>query len=128
MCKGGNISDYNLGVILSRTLSYVVAHNDYKPLYAGAIATMIYEHIETERKFKNKETKILESNLFDSTLLLKMGVIRMWNNDIVTYRFMVRHGTFECTVSLILNILTGYQTYGLLWWNSLNGKTVLQHQ
>jgi hypothetical protein len=27
--------------------------------------------------------------------------------------------------SLILNILTGYQTYGLLWWNSLNGKTLL---
>jgi hypothetical protein len=27
-----------------------------------------------------------------------MGIIRMWNNDIVSYRFMVRHGSFECNV------------------------------
>jgi hypothetical protein len=29
-----------------------------------------------------------------------MGIIRMWNNDIVTYRYMVRCGSFECTVLL----------------------------
>jgi hypothetical protein len=45
-----------------------------------------------------KGTEILESNLLDSTLLLNMGIIRMWNNDIVTYRYMVRRGIFECTL------------------------------
>jgi hypothetical protein len=44
--KEGTFPDYNMGVILVRTLSYVVAHNDSKHLYAGAIATMIYEHIK----------------------------------------------------------------------------------
>jgi hypothetical protein len=56
MCKGGNISDYNLGVILSRTLSYVVAHNDYKPLYAGAIATMM-NILKLRGSLKIKELK-----------------------------------------------------------------------
>jgi hypothetical protein len=65
--KEGTFPDYNLGLILARTLSYVVAYNDSKPLYVGNIATMIYAHIKTERKFKNKGTEILESNLLDST-------------------------------------------------------------
>jgi hypothetical protein len=52
--KEGTFPDYNLGAILGRTLSYVVAHNYSKPIYAGAIATMIYEHIKTQMKFKNK--------------------------------------------------------------------------
>ena len=90
--------DYNLGVILARTLSYAVSHNESKPLYAGAIATMVYEHIKTERKFKNIGTEILESNLLDFTLLLNMEIIRMWNNDFVMYKYMVRHCSFTCTV------------------------------
>lgn len=105
-----------------------VAHYESKPLYAGAISTMVFEHIKTDRKFKNKGTEILESNLLDSTLLLSMGIIRMWNNDIVMYRYMVRHGSFACTVLPCLYILTGYQIDGLLRWKSLNGKKLLQHQ
>jgi hypothetical protein len=56
MWKGGNISDYNLGVILSRTLSYVAAHNDYKPLYVGAIATMM-NILKLRGSLKIKELK-----------------------------------------------------------------------
>jgi hypothetical protein len=41
----GRYPDYNLGVIIARTLSYAVAHNDTKPLFVGAIATLIYKHI-----------------------------------------------------------------------------------
>jgi hypothetical protein len=44
---------YNLGVILSRTLSYGVAHNKPKPLYVGAIAIMVDGHIKEERTFRN---------------------------------------------------------------------------
>jgi hypothetical protein len=65
--KEGTFPDYNLGVIIARTLSYVVSHNDSKPLYAGAIAILNNEHIKNERKFKYKGTEILESNLLDST-------------------------------------------------------------
>jgi predicted DNA-binding protein (UPF0278 family) len=44
----------------------VVAHNDTKPPYAEAIATLVYKYIKDERNFKNRGTKILENNLYDS--------------------------------------------------------------
>jgi hypothetical protein len=49
---------FNLGEVLARTLSYVAHHNDSKPLYAGAIATMVYEHIRKEREFHKIGTEI----------------------------------------------------------------------
>ena len=59
---------------------------------------MVYEHIKEERKFRNIGTEVLESNLLDFNLLFNMEIIRMWNNDFVMYKYMVRHGTFTCTV------------------------------
>jgi hypothetical protein len=96
--KEGTYPDYNLDAILARLLSYVVSHNESKPLYARAIATMVYEHIKEERKFRNIGTEILESNLLDFTLLINMKIIRMWKNDFVMYKYMVRHGSFTCTM------------------------------
>ena len=96
--KDGTYSNHNLGVILGRTLSYDVSHNESKPLYVGVIATMVYEHIKEERRFRNIGTEVLDSNLLDSEMLLKMDIIRMWNNDFWMYKYMVRRGTFTCTV------------------------------
>jgi hypothetical protein len=80
-------------------MSYVVSHNESKPLYTGAIATMVYEDIKEERRFENIGTKILESNLLDSTMLVKMDIlIRVWNNDFWMYKLMFRCGSFTCIV------------------------------
>jgi hypothetical protein len=96
--KDGTYPDYNVGVILARILSYDVSYNESKPLYAGSIATMVYEHIKKERKFRNIGTEVLVSNLLDFDMLLNMDIIRMWNDDFVMYKYMVRRGTFPCTV------------------------------
>jgi hypothetical protein len=96
--KEGRAPDYNLGVILARTLSYAVKHNLGKPLFAGAIATMVYEHIKDEIKFSNKGTKILETNLLDFSMLIKMQIVRKWPSGIFMYQFMVRRGRLESTV------------------------------
>jgi hypothetical protein len=80
-------------------MSYVVSHNESKPLYTGAIATMVYEDIKEERRFENIGTKISESNLLDSTMLVKMDIlIRVWNNDFCMYKFMVKRGSFTYIV------------------------------
>ena len=77
--KIGTYLDFNLGVILARTLSYVVAHNESKPLYAGVIATMVYEHIKEEIRFENIGTEILESNLLDYAMFVKMVTnVTLW--------------------------------------------------
>jgi hypothetical protein len=73
--KEGIYGKYNLGVILARTFSYVVAHNECKPLYARFIATMVYAYIKEERKIGSLGTEILESNLLDFNKLLKMGIL-----------------------------------------------------
>jgi hypothetical protein len=79
-------------------LSYVVIHNESKSLYAGDIATMVYANIKEEQRFKNIGTEILESNLLDSTMLVRMDIlIRVWNNDFWKYKYMVRQGYFACT-------------------------------
>jgi hypothetical protein len=59
---------------------------------------MVYEHIKEERKFRNLATEVLESNFLDFNLLLNMEMIRMWNIDFVMYKYMVRRGSFTCTV------------------------------
>lgn len=97
--KNGTYPDFNLGVILARTLSYVVAHNESKPLYAGAIATMVYERIKEEMIFEDIGTEILESNLLDYAKLVKMDIlVRVWYTDFWKYKYMVRQGYFTCIV------------------------------
>jgi hypothetical protein len=41
--RNGVFPIFNVGVILVRGLSYVVCHSESKPLFVGAIATMVYE-------------------------------------------------------------------------------------
>jgi hypothetical protein len=96
--KEGRYHDYNLGVILARILSYDVAHNDTKLLFAGAIATLIYKYIKEERKFKNRGTKIIETNLLDSSMLHNMGIIRTSQDDVIMHQFMVKNDKYEFTV------------------------------
>jgi hypothetical protein len=97
--RNGTYPAFNLGVIFARTLSYVVYHNETKPIYAGAIATMVYEHIREERGFNNIGTEILESNLLDSTMLVRMDIlVRVWNSDFWKYKYMVRQGYLPFTV------------------------------
>jgi hypothetical protein len=93
--RNGTYPTFNLGVILARTLSYDLYHNESKPLYDGAIATMVYEHIREEWGFNNIGTEILESNLLDSTMLVKMDIlVRVWYKDFYKYKYMVRQGLF----------------------------------
>ena len=75
-CAKENIPcEYNLGVILARSLHLAVRRNntDYTPIYAGAIATLVYEHIKEERGFDNNMGSLVrESNLLDFTLTSRM--------------------------------------------------------
>jgi hypothetical protein len=63
--KEGRSCDYNLGVIISRTLHFALRNNEHgTPVFAGAIATLVYEHIKTKRHFpKDMGTVVEESNL-----------------------------------------------------------------
>jgi hypothetical protein len=125
--KNGTYLDFNLGVILARILSYVVAHNGSKPLYAGAIATMVYEHIKEERRFRNIGTEVLESNLLDSEMLLKMKIlVRVWNIIFGCISSWLGMVLSPALCFLTLNILTGYQTGGLLSKKSMNGSWLLK--
>jgi hypothetical protein len=94
--KAGRFPDYNLGVILARTLSYAVSHNSSTPLFVGAIATLY--NIKDERKLSNPGTKINESNLIDLNVLKNMGIMRLWRDGIYMYQYMVKRGHFECTI------------------------------
>lgn len=69
--------EYNLGVMLARSLHLVVRRNttDSTPIYAGAIATLVYEHIKEERGFDdNMGTLVRESNLLDFSLTDRMEI------------------------------------------------------
>jgi hypothetical protein len=97
--KKGTYPDFNLGVILARSLSYVVAHNESKPIYSGAISTMVFEYIKEEKKLGEIGTEILESNLLDFDMLFKMGIlVRAWDNNFVKYRYMVRENVSNFTM------------------------------
>jgi hypothetical protein len=88
-----------LGVILGRSLSYGVCHNEYKPLFAGAITTMVYENIGVERRFRNISTAIVESNLLDAKMLIRMDIlVGPWWIDFYKYKYMVKQGVFAWTV------------------------------
>jgi hypothetical protein len=95
----GTYSIFNLGVILARTLSSDVCHNESKPLFAGAIATMVYEQIKEQQKFWNIGTEIVESNLLDAPMLITMDIlVGPRCIDLYKYNFMVKKGVFGCTV------------------------------
>ena len=75
--------EYNLGVILARSLHLAVRRNntDYTPIYAGAIATLVYEHIKEERGFGDDMGRLVrESNLLDFTLLSRMEMSERHEN------------------------------------------------
>jgi hypothetical protein len=93
--RNGTYPAFNLGVILARILSYVVCHNESKPLFAGVIATMVYEHIREEQRFRNIGTEIVESNLLDAKMLISMDIlVGSWWIDFYKYKYMVKKGVF----------------------------------
>ena len=74
---------YNLGVILARSLHLVVSRNntDETPIYAGAIATLVYEHIKEERGFDDNMGRLVrESKLLDFALLSRMEMSERHGN------------------------------------------------
>ena len=75
--------EYNLGVILARSLNSAVSRNvtDQTPIYAGAIATLVYDYIKDERGYgDNMGTPVTESNLLDFTLTTRMGISALYDN------------------------------------------------
>jgi hypothetical protein len=93
--RTGDYPTFNLAVIFARSLSYVVCHNESKPLFAGVIATMVYEHIREEQRFRNIGTEIVESNLLDAKMLISMDIlVGSWWIDFYKYKYMVKKGVF----------------------------------
>ena len=90
--KEGVASNYNLGVMLARTLSYSVFHNESKPLFAGAIATMIHDYIKTEINSTYGGTEVPGSNLLDLEMLLRMKILLPWGDNFYLYCYMVKSG------------------------------------
>ena len=79
----------NLGVILARSLHSVVSRNnmDETPIYAGAIATLVYEHIKGERGFDdNMGSLVRESKLLDFTLLSRMEMSEHGDHYMYSYK------------------------------------------
>jgi hypothetical protein len=78
--KEGRSCEYNLGVILARTLHFAVRNNEHgTPIFAGAIATLVYEHIKTERHFpRDMGTIVAESNPLNTDLLQRMDMM-VWH-------------------------------------------------
>ena len=75
--KENKACEYNLGVILARSLNIAVSRNvsDGTPIYAGAISTLIYKYIKDERGYDdNMGTLVEKSTLLDFALLSNMGM------------------------------------------------------
>jgi hypothetical protein len=92
--KEGRRCEYNLGVILARTLHFAVRNNEHgTPLFAGAIATLVYENIRIEKHFpKEMGTEVKESNLLNTELLERMDMT-IWHRNRFPYRYMGIDGT-----------------------------------
>ena len=82
--KEGVASNYNLGVIFGR-ISFLVYHKESKPLFAGAIATMIHEYIKTDISSTYEGTEVIESNLLDKDMLVCMNILRFWAPNVYMY-------------------------------------------
>ena len=66
-----------MGVILAISLHNVVRRNatDGTPIYAGAIATLVYKYIKDERGYNdNMGTRVEKSTLLDFALITNMGM------------------------------------------------------
>ena len=81
--------EYNLGVILARSLNTAVSRNitDQTPIYAGAIATMVYNYIKNERGYgDNMGTLVQESKLLDFALTTRMDISTLyWEHYLYNY-------------------------------------------
>ena len=69
--------EYNLGVILARSLHNVVRRNatDFTPIYVGAIATLVFKYIKDERRYGDDMGTLVEkSKLLDFTLMTNMSM------------------------------------------------------
>ena len=69
--------EYNLGEILARSLHNVVGRNatDFTPIYAGAIATLVFKYIKDERRYGDDMGTLVEkSKLLDFTLMTNMSM------------------------------------------------------
>lgn len=92
--KENTPSEYNLGAILARTLHLSVNRNDTNktPIYAGAIATLVFEHIKEERGFDdNMGTLVMESRLLDFNLTCRMDMSRV-ERDYYSYCYKSANG------------------------------------
>jgi hypothetical protein len=92
--KENTTCGYNLGVILARSLHTAVSRNitDQTPIYAGAIATLVYEYIKDERGYgDNMGTPVIESNLLDFALTTRMDISVM-HGDHYWYNYLSTNG------------------------------------
>jgi hypothetical protein len=106
--KEGRRCEYNLGVILARTLHFDVRNNEYgTPLFDGAIATLVYEHIRIEKNFPEEMgTEVKESNLLNTELLEHMDIM-IWHRNHFLYRYMCIDGQRVSIMPLVLTFLIG---------------------
>lgn len=95
--KEGVDPEYNLGVIIARTLSYAVKHNETKPLHCGAIATLVYEYLKHEKNFEYMGNPVPGPVLLDTSMLLRMGILREYGTHMM-YQYMVNRGRLESTL------------------------------
>jgi uncharacterized protein YutE (UPF0331/DUF86 family) len=75
-------------------LHFAVRNNEHgTPLFAGAIATLVYENIRIEKHFpKEMGTEVKESNLLNTELLERMDMM-IWHRNRFPYRYMGIDGT-----------------------------------
>ena len=94
-CVKENIPcEFNLGVILARSLHTVVSRNftDKTPIYVGAIATLVFNYIEDERGCDdNMGTRVRESNLLDFVLTSLMDISTTYG-DQYWYNYLSSNG------------------------------------
>ena len=83
--------------MLARTLSFAVSNNEGAPLFAGVIATMIYEYIKDVVEFYDIGTEVRESNLIDKDKLIRMGILKPWGPGIYMYNYMIKGGEVRST-------------------------------
>ena len=92
--KEGTPCQFNLGVVLARTLHIAVRRNltDETPIYGGAIATLVYEHIKEERGFDNNMGRLItEAYLLDFGVTCRMEMSQ-WHKDCCHYIYKSRNG------------------------------------
>jgi hypothetical protein len=70
-------------------LHFAVRNNEHgTPLFAGTIATLVYEHIRIEKHFPEEMgTEVKESNLLNTELLEHMDMM-IWHCNRFLYRYM----------------------------------------